>query len=228
MGRIGTLLLVVACAVAVGGSAEAATSPKSLRTAILDATSAKHSVHYVVVDTGRDYRTSMVSDAVEHSGIQRITVVRSGRTGHVTVLVSHSTVYIRGDAFALHAYMALPKSRASRYARRWLSISHTSPVYASVAADVTFGSFVNHLLPKQQLSIVHGSVAGRSVIGVHGTACEQGINVIEAVFAPTHGTRLPVEATAVLHGSYGGTGTRRMSRWNEPVRVQAPAHAIKL
>jgi hypothetical protein len=228
VGRIGAFLLVVACTGAAGGSAAAAASPKSLRAAILDATSAKHSVHYVVVDTGRDFRTTMVSDAARNRGIQRITVIRSGRTGHVTVLVSRSTVYIRGDAFALHTYMAFPKSQASRYAQRWLSIPHTSPVYASVAADVTFGSFVSHLLPEHQLSIVHSTVAGKNVIGVHGTVREQGISVTEAVFAPTHGTRLPVEATAVVHGPHGGTGRTTMSGWNELVRIHVPAHAIKL
>jgi hypothetical protein len=226
--RVGIAMLAAACAAAVTSSAGAGSSPRSVRAAILDAASAEHSVHYEIADLGRNFRTTLVGDVAAGRGIQRIAVVRNGRMGHVTVLVVHSTVYLRGDAFALHAYMSFPAAQASRYAGRWVSISHTSPVYASVAADVTFGSFVSHLLPKHHLSVVHGIVGGKAVIGVHGTVREAGITVIETVYAAVHGSRLPLEATTVVHGTHGGTGRTTMSRWNEPVRLHAPKHATKI
>lgn len=227
MGRVGTVLLVGICAVVLVGSAGAASSPTSLRAAILKAVSARHSVHYVVVDTGKGYRTSMVSDVAVDRGIQRITVIRSGRTGHVTVLVIKSTVYFRGDAFGLHSYMALTTGQASRYAGRWLSIGKTSPVFASVAADVTFASFASHLLPQHHLVLANTTVGGRKLIGVRGVSVEEGVTLFESVFAPARGVALPVEATAVVHGPHGGSGRTSMSHWNEAVHLTAPAHSIQ-
>jgi len=132
--------VVVVCAVAAAGAAGAATSPKALRAAILKAASAKHSVHYVV-GSRPGSRIKMVSDVAANRGIQRVTFSKSGRTGHATTVVVKSTAYVRGDAFALHAYMRLPASFAARYAGKWIAIPHTSPLYRPEAIDVTFGIF---------------------------------------------------------------------------------------
>jgi hypothetical protein len=211
-------------------SADAATSPSSLRAAILKAASAKHSVHYVAKSSGRykgqPEQMTQVADVGAGRGIQRITIMRAGETGHVTIRVVNSTAYIRGDAFALHTYMAVPTSQAAALAGRWISIPHTSPAYAPVAADVTFSSFVSHLLPQHHLSLVTGTVGGKKVRGVHGTAHEEGVTVTLTAYAPASGTPLPFEVKDIIQGPDGGTGSTSLSRWNESVRVTAPANAI--
>jgi hypothetical protein len=225
VGRIATGVIVVACAVAAVGGAYAAMSPQALRAAIFKAASAKHSVHYVTVSSSSRGRSTMVSDIAADRGIQRVTFSNGGRTGHVTMLVVGSTAYIRGDAFTLHGYMAFPPSLASRYAGRWILIPHTSPLYGPVAIDVTFGSFVRDAMPQGHLTIVAGTVGGRKVRGLHGTAREGGTLTL---YVPTSGSLLPLEGKETVRAPIAASSRLTMSRWNEPVRVSAPAHAVPL
>lgn len=225
MHRVGVVLAVVACAVAAIGTAAAAKSPRVFRSAILKAALAKHSVHYVTVSRVLGARVKMVSDVAANRGIQRVTFTRKGRTGHATTVVVKSTAYIRGDAFALHAYMRLPKSFASHHAGRWIAIPHTSPIYRLATSDVTFKSFISDSVPLHHLSVVRGKGANRKLRGLRGREREGGTLTI---YVPKRGPRLLVKGRDVVRGAYRATSRVRMSHWNEPVRVRAPAHAIPL
>jgi hypothetical protein len=226
MHRVASVLVVVACTVAAVCTADAAISPRALRSAILKAALAKHSVHYVSVGTVLHARTKTVSDVAADRGIQRVTFSRQGRTGHVTTMVVEATAYVRGDAFALRAYMHLPKSFAFHHAGQWISIPHTSPVYRLATIDLTFKSFIGDSVPQRRLSLVRGRVAGEKLRGLRGKA--RGRSGTLTVFVPRSGPRLPVEGRRVVRGAYPATSRVRMSRWNEPVRVKAPAHAVPL
>jgi hypothetical protein len=226
MQRVGAVLVVVACTVAAVGTADAAISPRALRSAILKAALAKHSVHYVSVSTVLGARTKVVSDVAADRGIQRVTFSRKGRTGHATTMVVNSTAYVRGDAFALRAYMQLPKSFASHHAGQWISIPHTSPVYRLATIDVTFKSFIGDSVPRHRLSVVRGTVAGKRLRGLRGKA--HGRTGTLTVFVPMSGPKLPVAGRRVVRGAYPITSRVRMRRWNESVHVKAPAHAVPL
>jgi hypothetical protein len=226
MHRVGAVLVVVACTVAAVGTADAAISPRALRSAILKAALAKHSVHYVAVGTVLGARTKMVSDVAADRGIKRVTYSRKGRTGHATITVVESTAYVRGDAFALRAYMQLPKSFASHHEGQWISIPHSSPVYRLATIDVTFGSFVSDSVPRHRLSVVRATVAGKKLRGLRGKA--PGRSGTLTVFVPRSGPALPVEGRRVVRGAYPATSRVTMSHWNEPVRVKAPTHAVRL
>jgi hypothetical protein len=226
MLRVGAALVVVACTVAAVASADAAISPRALRSAILKAALANHSVHYVAVSTVLGARTKMVSDVAVDRGIQRVTFSRKGKIGHATTMLVKSTAYVRGDAFALRAYMRLPKSFASHHAGQWISIPHTSPVYRFATIDVTFKSFISDSVPRHRLSVVRGTVAGKKLRGLRGKASGR-IGTL-TVFVPRSGPKLPVEAKDVVRGAYPATSRVTMSHWNEPVHVNAPAHAVPL
>jgi hypothetical protein len=226
MHRVGTVLVVVACAVAAIGAANAAMPPRALRSAILKAAFAKHSVHYVSVSTVLGARTKSVGDVARDRGIQRVTFSRKGRTGRATTRVVGSTAYIQGDAFALRAYMRLPKSFASHHAGQWISIPHTSPVYRFVTNDLKFGSFIGDSVPDQRLTVVRSRVAGKKLRGLSGKA--RGQSGTLTVFVPLSGPPLPVAGRDVVRGSFPAAGLVRMSHWNEPVHVKAPAHAVPL
>ena len=225
MHRVGAVVACVACTVAAVGAADAAMSPRALRSAILKAVSATHSVHYVGVSTVLGARATMVCDVAGDRGVQRVTFSRKGRTGHATIIVVKSTAYIRGDAFALRGYMHLPKSFASHHAGQWISILHTSPVYRLATIDATFKSFIADSVPQHHLSVVSGKIAGRKVRGLRGRASKAGTLT---VYVRARGSQLPVERRDVVRGAYPATSRVRMSRWNEPVRVKAPSHAIPL
>ena len=202
------------------GTAGAATSPAALREAILRAVSAEHSVRYVTVSSSSGVRLTMVCDVDTGRGIQRVTLTKSGSTGHVTTLVLGSNAYIRGDAFGLRTYMRFPASIASRYAGRWISVPPSSPLHAPVAVDATYGSFISHALPEGNLSLVSGTVGGRRVVGLRGKAPEGGTLIL---YVRASGSRLPLEGKEVARSA---TGLVTMSRWNESVRLPKPAHAI--
>lgn len=213
-------------AIAVVGTADAAASPKALRAAILKADLAKHSVHYVSVSTASGGRHARdVADVGRTSGIQRVTFSQNGKTGRQTTLVIHSTGYLHGDAFALHA-MGFPNSFVSRYAGKWISIPHTSPLYAPLAQDVTLGSFARNGLPRTHLTVVGGTIAGKPMRGLRGTAPASEGGGTLTVYVPTSGPPLTSEGTLVIRGAHAGTAHVTVSRWNEPVHVHAPAHAV--
>ena len=53
------------------------------------------------------------------------------------------------------------------------------------------------------------------------------VELTETVYAPARGTPLPFEEKAVA-ARVRGTSVARLSRWNEPVHVAAPANAVPI
>lgn len=227
MGRIGALVLVIAAAAVAAAAARAAQSPRQLRAAMLKAASARHSVHYVSTSSAPGHAIRIVSDVGRGRGIQRIRVTSQGQSGPATVLVVGRSAYIRGNAFTLHDYFPLTQAQAARYAGTWISIPSTSGAFAAVAADATFASFLSDLLPRKHLAVVRARIAGRKAVGVRGTVRQGKLELVETVYAPARGKPLPFEEKAVAVGGPGRSRTR-MSRWNEPVHVAAPAHAVPI
>jgi hypothetical protein len=225
--RVGALVLVGAAAAVTAAVAFAAQSPKQLRAAMLRAASMHHSVHYVSTSSVPGRAIRMVSDVGRARGIQRITVTSHGRSGPATVLVVGRTAYIRGDAFTLHNYFPLTRAQAGSYAGKWISIPSTSGAYSIVAADATFASFLADLLPSKNLAVVRATIAGRKSVGVRGTVRQTGLTLVEIVYAPAAGAPLPSEEKA-FPARHTGTSLTRMSRWNEPVHVTAPADAVPI
>ena len=64
-------------------------------------------------------------------------------------------------------------------------------------------------------------------MGVRGVVRQGGVKVVETVYAPASGASLPFEERASLVG-HRGANLARMSRWNEPVHVTAPAQAVPI
>ena len=228
------LIVILVCATVAVAVASAATSPTALRTAVLRAELARRSLHYVTATSQAGLRVRDVADVARDRGIQRFTMVsKSGTTGHLTILVVHSTAYFHGDAFALFA-LGFQPSFASAFAGKWISIPHNSPIYASFARNVTIGSFARDDIPESHLSIVSGMLGGKAIMGLRGSSApEGGIFTSGAAhqggtltaYIPASGPPLPIEGTELERGF---TGYVTMSRWNEPVLVQAPTHSVTI
>jgi hypothetical protein len=228
VGRVGVLALVVAAAaVAVAAALAATQSPKQLREAMLAAAGSKHSLHYVSSGTSSGHTLRMVADVGRGRGIQRITFKSNGKSGPATVLVVRRTAYIRGNEFTMRSFFGFTPAQAAQYAGKWVSIPATSSAYSGVAADATFASFLSDLLPRRQLAVVRATVAGKKSVGLRGSVVQGGEKLVETVYAPAHGTPLPFASKAVAPG-HPGTSVTRMSRWNEPVHLTAPAHAVPI
>jgi hypothetical protein len=227
VGRLGVLVLVVAAAAVAATVALAARSPQQWRAAMLQAASASHSVHYVSTGVVPGYRLRMVSDVGRGRGIQRITVTKHGQTGPATVLIVGRSAYIRGNVFTLHGYFGFTPAQAKRYAGRWISIPRSSAAYAAVAADATLASYLSDLLPNKHLAVVQTTVAGKKAVGVRGNVQQGKLSLVETVYAPVGGTPLPFEERAAPVG-HPGTSVTRMSKWNEPLNLAAPANAVPI
>lgn len=227
MGRVGVLVLVVAAAAVTAAVALAAGSPKQLRAAMLKAASARRSVRYVSTSSIPANSVRIVSDVGPGQGIQRVTFRSGGHSGPATILVVGHSAYIQGNAFTLRRYFGFTQAQATHYAGTWISVPSTSPAYSGVAADATFASFLADLLPRKNLKVVRATIAGRRSVGVRGPSQEGVLALVETVYAPARGTPLPFEEKVVAQGHHG-TSLTRMSRWNEPVHVTAPADAVPI
>lgn len=227
VGRVGVLGVVVAVAVTAAAAALAARSPQQLRAAMLEAASARHSVHYVSTSSASGHAIRMVSDVGRGRGIQRITFTSQGQSGPATVLVVNRMAYIRGNVFTLRGFFGFTQAQATQYAGKWISVPSSNPAYSALTADATFASFLADLLPKKHLALASATIGGKRAVGVRGTVRQGGLTLVETVYAPARGTPLPIEARAVPAG-HPGTSLSRLSRWNEPVHVAPPAHAVPI
>ena len=217
----------MAAAAVAASVALAARSPQQWRAAMLAAASARHSVHYVSTSSASGHSIRMVADVGKGRGIQRITFTSHGHSGPAAILIAGRTAYIKGNVFTMRNFFGFPQAKAKQYSGKWISIPSTSSGYSAIAADATFASFLADLLPAKHLTLVRATIAGKKSVGVRGTARQGGVKLMATVYAPARGTPLPFEVKAAPAGG-SGTSLARMSRWNEPVRVTAPANAVPI
>ncbi len=163
------LLGVAALACVLPSAAAAAAAPSKELASILAAARTQVSVHYTSDTNFGAGQLSFVGDAGLVDGSQVITFRKSGKTGHVTVIVSGETAYIRGDAFTLANYIGFKAAAASDYAGRWVRFPHTDAGYPTLAAGVTLPSVVGEIGVAGQLSSVPTTkIAAQLVFGIKG------------------------------------------------------------
>jgi hypothetical protein len=225
---VGSRCLVGAAALAVFvgvGAAAAAVSPARLVSAALAKAHAQRSVHYVSSQASNGRAVTIVGDAATDRGVQHITFRRSGRVGHVTVLVVSNTAFIRGDAFTLTNYMGIPASAAAAWAGKWLSLAKSAPDYPTVSAAVRLGSTLDEVkMPPPFRTLGTSTRHGRRVVGIVSHFEHAGRTVTATLYVDT-ARSLPVEQ---VDRSGGITVTATFSRWNERVSVSPPASAIAI
>ncbi|MDX6480200.1 MAG: hypothetical protein QOG85_710 [Gaiellaceae bacterium] len=223
MKRMGRFVSVVAVAGCGAAAASAALTPQAELTAMHNAAYSKNSVHYVAVNSEPGSSVRMVCDVGRGRGIQRVTVTRDGQTGSARVIVYRHSVFIKGTAFGMRSFFGFSSMQSTKYANRWIFVPYASTAFAALSDGATFGSFLGSLFPPSQLSLVKAG----SLIGVRGIAHRDGLTEVETLYAPAHGTPLPVKATTTFKGQTG-TDRSTMSLWNEAVPITVPADAIPL
>ena len=215
---------VLACALPLAASA--AVSPTALLGSIFAAARSERSVHYVVVARPGVARVSLVGDAAVSQGIQRITYGRGSKTGHVTVIVSADTAYVRGDAFTLVNYMGFKAPAAATYANAWVLIPRSDPDYTTVAGAVRLQSTLDQLkLSGPVATVLQTTVAGQQVLGVRGKGPFPGGTAVATLYARASGSPLPVQEV-IGRGSRQATVT--FSKWNQPVHLAIPANTVQI
>ena len=146
----------------------------------------------------------------------------------VTVVVIGRTGYLRGPAPALQAWPRLvadsARVKALQYANRWISFPRRGRLGFLVQGG-TLDSFLRQISslksrsPRGRLETSVSTLNGRKVIGITSTSSWG-----QVWLSADASSLLPVAAGWVA----GGQGGTRISRWNEPLHVSAPAHSIPI
>jgi len=156
-------------------------------------------------------------DIAGSSGAQQVTV---GGAHYGAVLVG-GVVYFRGDASALEDQLQFPSKLASEVAGSWISLQSSDAPYAQLAESLTSVSALNQVLIDAKRTSTRGDTRGGPVARVTG-------------IIPVGSARLDVATRSGFPTAYearGQDGTRpwesaiTFSRWNTPIRLQAPRGA---
>lgn len=182
-----------------------------------------HSVHYVAVNAGSGFKARLVCDVGQGKGIQQVTIWRNGHTGPATVRVTPKIIYIKGTVFTMQVFFGFGQKQAEQWAGHWIYITKSHPSYATFADGATFGTFAGSLFPQSKLSLVKSG----TLTGVRGTTLSGGITERQTIWAPSHGTPLPVKEVTTFPGLVG-TDSNYMSHWNETFTVPVPANAVPI
>jgi hypothetical protein len=193
------------------------------------------------------------SDVSADAGVQRVTIPHfRGGTAHAELRLVGNAIYIAGNARALEwMTLGLTNAQASRYAGRWISVPkwrHPLREVQEQMTDVTVPEYLTltDLVPAEanpggyahvaEITDYDDLTATRKSDGTRTVDFEQGgCELCESVIlsARAGGEPLPTSVTsndegyeASMWDSYWSSG--QFSRWNEPVHVIAPKHAVPI
>jgi hypothetical protein len=221
-------MLLVAAAAVAAAAAFAAQSPRAVRASIIDAAKAQQSVHYVTKQVNGPANVTLIGDVAVADGVQHVTVKVGKKTAHFTIEVIDQTVYAQGDDLGLQVGVGLTKAQASTYAGQWISIPKGDKLYANAAAFVTLDSVIQLITPHGRLAAATAKRHGTRLIAVRGiTGKGKKKKAVRILVAPAHGKRLPIEEDEITPGQDYISHTA-LSKWNEPVQVQAPASSTPI
>src|ERR1041385_6613004 len=117
--RHGALVLAAALVCLVPAAAAGADSPDKVLAKIISAAHGEQSVHYKSTGNYGPEQVQFDAWAGADEGIQEIDYRKNGKSGHLTVIVTGNTAYIRGDAFTLVNYVGFKSTAALTYAGQW-------------------------------------------------------------------------------------------------------------
>ena len=174
---------------------------------------------------------TMVSDIAGKRGVQKIsfTLNGNGRTanGQFTVRVVNSLVYFRADRVAMQYYLGFTAAQTAAYHDRWIVVRPGQHRYKALATAVTLPSFLHEIYPSAPLALAETSIGGRKYTGVRGTNATEGggFKFVETVFPDS---KMRPFAVSAVDRNKGFVSALKISRWNQAVRVTAPADAVPI
>jgi hypothetical protein len=236
MRRFAVLVPVLAlCAVltACGSSSARPKSSKALRTSIVGAALTQHSFHWAYSSAfdliGGAQRAG---DVTADSAVERETLP-GGETAEFRFV--HETVYLRGGNVAIdelvglgppgsskRVYLIGSSKRAHRYAGKWIAIPKGDNLYSAFAAYLTPATILQQATPQGKLKVSKPTPHGARLLDVTGP--EGGSHSdLEA-----RGTGDPLSVSYAWRDFSVDRISMRFSKWNEPLTIAAPKHAVPL
>jgi hypothetical protein len=229
MRRVGLLILVSVIAAGAVGVAYASQSrsPKAVRSSMLSAARAKHSVRWKQTARYPGDVFTMVTDAGATEGKQTLRLRTGKQLAHLTIKLVDNTVYVEGDEPGLEMIQGLTPSQAQAYAGQWIAIPKGDKDYAQSASALTLSSLVRDFAPRGILHGVKGKRHGVRMIGVKGTHGRGKKRETDVLYARARGKKLPLEQLASVPGRHFSARIF-LSRWNEKVAVTAPTAPVPI
>lgn len=167
------------------------------------------------------------SDVTADSGVGRLAL--RGLPGNVQIRLVDGVAYVKGAPRVLGWFLGLSDTRAARYRERWISVPKADSFYARVVDGLTLGSVVHDATSldfgttapvKTTVTRIKSHGAPFIVVQEGKTNYPIGLRLI----TKATGVRLPVSVSGSRGLASGFSGN--FSKWNEPVRVTAPAQAV--
>ena len=223
------IVLAVCGSLSACGSSSPTAAPsssKSVLASVVAAALAQKSVHWTSSGYGENEGIwTWTADVGTNSGTER--GVQS-RRGTVQIRLVQSTVYVRGSFWQLMRTAGVSEPEARHYARRWISIPSGDREYGLVAGGLTLGSIVRDVTCDAwrgtKLTMVRKKSRGTRFLFFRRTLPEFDGQECRLTARGSH-KLLPVSFrfSGLGHGS-----SVHLSKWNEPVHVQAPPHSTPI
>jgi hypothetical protein len=205
-----------------------APSPAKLLASSLAACRAQTSVEWISSGSLNGESGTITTSSGRTAGIQLISIKKGESTGHVTVELMNDTGYLKGDSFALHAYMGFTSGAAKKEANRWLSLAPSNMDFSAVTAGLTVSSITSELEMTGPFTAIPESVVlGERVDGVRGLSVAQsGVPAMKSeLYVRAKGLPLPVEETQVYEGH---TSVVKFVKWNGSIVLEKTPGATPL
>ncbi len=215
----GAALALVAAAPGAGATAP---TPQAELQSVLSAGRAEPSVQVVSSSRQGPDAVQITSVAGRTSGMQEITDRKGGATGHATIVLRGSTVYLKGDVPTLTNYMGFKAADAATAAGRWVAIPSGNADFSTVAGGLTVKSVMQELSapPSSTLRVLPAGT--RHGVAVKAIAMKVDGGTVTLYFR-AQGAPLPVALT----GTEGATSaTVTFSRWGQPVHLVATSPSV--
>jgi len=181
-----------------------------------------------------DKRSRTVDQMVQAARSGRQNIAEGSRASAASskteLRLVNGTVYVKGTPAALDYYLLdLTTPQAKQYAGKWISFPKGDRLHASLADRLMLASVVKHALPRNhftsggKLKLLRRTSHGTPLFVLRWTEDDLFDHVIRA---RATGTPLPVS----FYDSCGFECDSRdtFSKWNEPVKVQAPASSTPI
>lgn len=225
-----TILLLPACsASSISVGQQSRPTPAALMRSSIQAASDSGSVHYLMTTPLEDGAGRTTGNVTSASGQQWI-VDPDG--GAVETRLVGSTAYFRGNVAGLTG-IGFDPSTAAHFAKQWVELEQSSPLFAAATDEVTLGSVLQYVTPTGTLDEeVNGQFVGQPAIEISGAKPLALIGDSRAdgrtiLYLDPSDAHLPLGfdyATTRADGSESMVRWR-FSRWGEVVSVLAPRHA---
>jgi hypothetical protein len=222
LGGLGLVALTAACSSDSGPTA--AQVVRNVQSAVAGAAS----VHYV--DSTLVGTQSQVSTADVSATAARVVQV-VGRTPELEVRLVGTTAYVdSASASVLQSALGLSPGIAQVWTGRWISVTQADSPYAAIVESVSITGEINPLLPDPNKAAL-GTVAhfsGIPVWALNETVSQSGAGADLTVLVSKK-TSLPVAISLVARKASNEQRKQVVfTRWNQPVRVDAPTGATPL